>query len=176
MTHEMTVLTPSNLVVKDGITLRQLLAAMTPFLRHHLRADAVEELEGFDDADQVAEVDNHCISLDDRRFYFYVDCCGPGHGEDPYGPFTDMIDALRPHLAQGGIIEIVDHDLSSVNDEARVLRYVPATDEACTEADAARECAIARCVKALEAIAPTDVEKALVAISQRMNGAQALRT
>lgn len=173
MTHEMTVLTPSDLTVKEGVTLRQLLSAMTPFLRHHLRADVVQELLGIDDDDLVAEIDNTSISLSNDAFYFYVDCYGPGHGEDPDGPLIDMIEALRPHLARGGVIEIVDHDLSAANDEARVLRYVPSADEACTEADAVRECAIALCMKALRAVTPTDVETVLATIGHRLHNAQA---
>jgi hypothetical protein len=150
--HDMSLRTHTNLQMKDGVTLTQILDAMAQFLKGN--GVALEQDEPGEFAALASENDGESyVSLDsDGKADFNLACSGAGHG---YAPdlCAELCEGIRPLMQAGGVVEWVDHDISAANAESVGRAYLaPEGQEAANDG---LEIALAVCAVELHAVLGT---------------------
>lgn len=167
--HDMSIRTHTNLQVKEGVTLQQILCAFAPFLIEFgvVLAEAAPGEATGEASEDMGE--SHVTLESDGKIIFNVSCEGGGHGDKPE-KFDELCDGLRPLIQAGGVIEIVDHDISASNAESVSRVYLaPAGQEAANDE---LEIALALCAVELHPVLGT----AGVEVIQAQIRAMATRT
>lgn len=135
--HDISISTPYGLQLSVVATVGQVIAAFNRFLAHRddslkdidaalvdLKASQQACLEFAGQDDDYKQADRHSLVLQDGKLMFSLDWRGPGHGADPNG-LDDLREDLASLLAAGGVLEIIDHDVSAANkDEAVAVRFI----------------------------------------------------
>lgn len=127
--HDLALRTHTALQLKEGVQEATLVQAFLPFMEMHQGA--------FEQGQKVSLADFETEDCPDTfvalgmtgELTFSIACRGPGLGEFPEG-FAEFRNRLMPLLATGGIVEIVDHEMSAANVEAVIGTFVPSDTDA----------------------------------------------
>ncbi len=123
--HELSVRTVTPMKVRIDSTEQALVAAFLPCFQEDPRDQAPLTLSEL----IVDRYSDSFVEFNEKReLIFCIDCMGSGHGEMPEVALQ-LRDALAPHLSQGGVVEVIDHDLSAANSETIAPFFWPAKHE-----------------------------------------------
>ncbi len=132
--HEISVSTPYALAAHPAATVGAIIEAVNQLITNEARRFALDASISGVLASEAADVeifsddDNH-ITIAQGRLSFSVNGYGPGHGVAPDW-LHDMVDALAPLLLSGGVVEMVDHDISASNKDESVAPFFIGTTRA----------------------------------------------
>lgn len=126
--HDLVLRTHTNLQLKEGVQEATLVQAFLPFIEMHQGALELEHVVSLSDLETEDCPDTFFSLGMTGELSFNIACRGPGLGEFPEG-FTDLRVSLMPLLASGGVVEIVDHEMSSSNSEAVTGMFIPSDTE-----------------------------------------------
>lgn len=126
--HDISISTPYALAVHPAATVGAIVEAVNQLVTNESRRFALDAPTSIVLASEAADVeifsddgDNH-ITIAQGRLSFSVDGYGPGHGVAPDW-LHDMVDSLAPLLMSGGVVELVDHDISASNKDEAVSPF-----------------------------------------------------
>ncbi|CAN7619817.1 hypothetical protein LJR189_004645 [Acidovorax delafieldii] len=123
--HELSVRTVTPMKVRIDTSEQALVAVFLPCFQEEQREQPPTTLSEL----IVDRYSDSFVELNEKReLIFSIDCMGGGHGEMPEIAHQ-LREALAPHLSRGGVVEVVDHDLSASNSETIAPFFWPAKHE-----------------------------------------------
>lgn len=133
--HDISISTPYALAVHPAATVGAIVEAINQLVTNESRRFSLDASASVVLASEAADVeifsadgDNH-VTIAQGRLSFSVNGYGPGHGVAPDW-LHDMVDALAPLLLSGGVVEMVDHDISASNKDESVAPFFIGTTRA----------------------------------------------
>lgn len=129
--HDTTMRTARALQLKPGTTLRQVFEAMDAFLtRHDLELHPMDDPEDLPSHGEVALNDSKgTVELSvEGELTFMLDALSPSLGIAP-DQSDSLLHGIKALLAEGGAIELIDHDASPGNDDDAIIVFFIAPTE-----------------------------------------------
>lgn len=133
--HEISINTPYALAVNPAATVGAVIEAVDQLGTNESRRFPLDASTCVVLASEAAGVElfsddgDDFITIAQGRLSFSVSGYGPGHGVAPDW-LHDMVDALTPLLLSGGVVEMVDHDISASNKDEAVAPFFIGTTRA----------------------------------------------
>lgn len=133
--HDISISTPYTLAVNPAATVGAIVEAVNQLIRNVSRRFSLDASASVVLASDAADVEifagdgDNQIAIAQGRLSFSVSGRGPGHGVAPDW-LHDVIDALAPLLLSGGVVEMVDHDISASNKDEAVSPFFIGTTRA----------------------------------------------